>query len=130
MSDLMWLACLVGPAVVTFVLRKTPVYWLPGAMLAFLGVAMLGSIPKSHGDDSVIGAWASIDYAIEGPFFLVYGLLCLAVALACHRRAIRTSGWPTAVEASPVVGIPPARVVSEAPKADDDPRAHSGSTSS
>jgi tellurite resistance protein TehA-like permease len=116
MDDLLLLACLVGPAVATFALRKTPVYWLPGAMLAIVGVTMLGSIPKSHGDDSVIGAWGSIDYAIEGLFFLVYGLLCLVVALACHRRAIRTPGVPATVEASPIVEIPPAVVVSEAPK--------------
>lgn len=116
MNDLMLLACLVGPAVVTFVLRETPVYWLPGAVLAFVGVAMLGSIPPSHSDDSVVGVWGPIGDAIEGLFFLVYGLLCLAVAVAVYRRAIRRQGSPTAVEAPPVVEIPPAVVVSEDPK--------------
>jgi hypothetical protein len=116
MDNLLLVACLVGPAVVTFVLRKTPVCWLPGVVLAFVGLARLGSIHQSHGDDSVVGVWGPIGDAIEGVFFLGYGLLCLAVALASYRRAIRTPGMPTAVEAPPVVEIPPAAVVSEAPK--------------
>jgi hypothetical protein len=116
MDNLLLLACVVGPAVVTFVLRKTPVCWLPGVVLAFVGLARLGSIPQYHGDDSVVGVWRPIGDAIEGVFFLGYGLLCLAVALASYRRAIRTPGMPTSVEAPPVAGIPPAAVVSEALK--------------
>ncbi len=112
MDALILLVCFLGPAVVTYLLRKTPACWLPGAVMVIVGIAKLGAISQYHGDDSVVGAWRPIGDAIEGVFLLGYGLLCLAV-IAVSWRAVRTPAAPPAVAPLPAVELPPAVVVSD-----------------
>jgi len=83
-------ACLVVPAVLTRLLWKTAVYWLPGAGLIALGVAV--SLLGSH-LDHLGAAFHHIDDAGVAASYLVEGLLCLNLAKRAHaRRAQRLGG--------------------------------------
>jgi hypothetical protein len=97
-----FIATLVAPAVLTFVLRRTLAWWVAGVAIAGFGAYLL--LTLDHGDHNVthdmsaidIGAMLQVGY---GVFLLVYAALLLLAARA-RRKASR--------QPPP---IPPARVV-------------------
>jgi hypothetical protein len=115
MDNLIWLAYLVGPAVVTYLLWKTRVAWLPGAVMVIAGIVAFGSISGYHSDDSVVGVWGAVGAGILGMYFLVYGLICL-VAVAVAGWARQRPATPPTVAPPPAVELPPAVVVSNVSK--------------
>jgi hypothetical protein len=112
MDGLIVLVVLVVPLFATPALRKTELFWLPGAALIVLGLVAFGTMPESHSDDSVVGALAGTANLFGGIAALGYGFVCLAVGAAGHRRHVRrTAGYPPPIE--PPVELPPVTVVKD-----------------
>jgi hypothetical protein len=100
-----FLATLVAPAVLTFVLRRTPAWWVAGVAIAGVGVYLLLTLDHGdhHGEDG-IGAWYEIGNFIQkiyGVLMLVYAALLLLAGRA-GRKSVRKPP-----------PIPPAKVVRE-----------------
>jgi hypothetical protein len=104
MDGLVLLAFLVGPAAMTYALRKTRVFWLPSAALLAVGTLALGTLYGGERAGHGMDALAAIALAYGVVYGLGYGLLCLVVVVV-YRRSTRRP--PPAVE------LPSAVVVRE-----------------
>jgi hypothetical protein len=98
----------IAPAILTYALRRTALFWLPGAALVVLGIVAFGSISDTHGDVGGIGAMANGVMAIAGMLALGYAGLCLLLGGIAYGRASRSRrGIPQHVE------FPTATVISD-----------------
>jgi hypothetical protein len=98
-------ATVVLPAVLAFVLRRTPAWWIPGIALAGFGVYLLSTVDHTEykGVEGASGALGSglgdLLQKAYGVFMLVYAVV-LFFAARERRKAARTPP-----------PIPPAKVV-------------------
>jgi hypothetical protein len=104
----LFLLIAIAPAILTYALRRTRLFWLPGAALVVLGIVAFGSMSDTHGDVGGIGAMANGVMAIAGMLAFGYAALCLVLGGLASGRASRSrQGVPLPVE------FPPATVVSD-----------------
>jgi hypothetical protein len=85
-------AVIIGPALLAYVLGRTPAWWLPGAAVAVVGVYFLWALDRgdNHGDDA-LSAWSDIGNFVRtatGICLLVYAPL-LVLAGRARRRGPR-----------------------------------------
>lgn len=112
MEQLILFSVLSLPPVLLALLRRTPLYWLPGAALIGLGFAAFGSMPDTSHDEHGLNALAAGVMWIAGMGCSVYGLACLWIGHRLHRPA----GNAAADRPPPPVELPPAIVVNDATK--------------
>ena len=90
----------IAPAILTYALRRTAVFWLPGAALVVLGIVAFSWISDTHGDVGGMTAMANGVAMIAGVSALAYAALCLLLGGIAYGRASRSrQGIPQ--------GIPP-----------------------
>jgi hypothetical protein len=104
----LFLLIAIAPAILTYALRRTVLFWLPGAALIVLGLVAFGSMSDTHGDVGGIGAMANGVMAIAGMIALGYAALCLALGGLARSRASRSRQ-----SVPPRVELPPATVVKD-----------------
>lgn len=111
MEGLILFAVLVLPGVLTAALRRTVVFWLPGAGLLILGFVAFGSMSDTHGDVGGITAMGNGFAALAGIGAIVYGLICFVVGASGYARS---APRPNVHRPSPPpVELPPASVVKD-----------------
>ncbi|HEY4239896.1 MAG TPA: hypothetical protein VGM88_08775 [Kofleriaceae bacterium] len=94
-------AVLVVPGVLVYALRRTPVFWLPSALLAALGTWLLTSRaapPAQNANLQTIEDGVRVTQQVVGAVALGYALVALVIVVLARRRA-------------PAAPLPPATVM-------------------
>lgn len=95
-----FLATLVAPVILAYLLRKTRAWWLAGVALAGYGVYLLLTLDHAdhHGDDG-FGAWYGIGnffQTVYGVFLLVYASIVLLASRVGRKAALTPPPIPPA----------------------------------
>ncbi|HEY0476523.1 MAG TPA: hypothetical protein VGD37_03315 [Kofleriaceae bacterium] len=105
MEGLVIVIVLFAPALLLGWLRKTLLWWTPGAALAILGLVAFGSVSDTHGDVGGVAAMGNGVVVIGGMCLLGYALVCLVVGARGQRGAREPALRPVPVELPPAVVV-------------------------
>jgi hypothetical protein len=107
------LAVLLLPPLLVSVLKRTPLYWLPGAGLVVLALIIWGTTGEVHSghEENPLAGVGEFIALVAAAALSMYGLICIVVAARMHARALRETTSPQ----PPTVEPPPATVVNDLP---------------
>ncbi|MEO6773823.1 MAG: hypothetical protein ABI467_12525 [Kofleriaceae bacterium] len=92
MVAVLLMTVLVVPPLLVAVLKRTSLFWLPGAALiaSSLAVVIVWPFETGHDEASVMNGIANFVHLVIGGGLFVFGAICWIVAARLHARATRT----------------------------------------
>jgi len=90
MESVLLLIVIFAPPIVGYILRKTRLWWLPGAaLLVGAFVCFAGLDTTSHGEDAALAGLGNFGVLVASGVLLIYGVMLLWITSGAHERALR-----------------------------------------